>query len=140
VTPDELLKLVRGRGVLVWAVAPGQLRCRCQGPLPDDLRQLLLEHKAGLLALLPPPWDRVEADRLLALARAALARVEARHRAGRVTAAHRNVVALWLEVCEQYARDHESEARRGWDAMQLLRAAVRRLLGDAPAALGRPKR
>jgi hypothetical protein len=56
--PDELLKLVRSRGVSVWAAAPDRLRCRCRGPLPDDLRQLVLEHKAGLLALLPPPWDQ----------------------------------------------------------------------------------
>ena len=139
-TPDEVLELVRSRGVTLWAGPSGRLGWQCAGPPPDDLRQLLLEHKPALLALLPPPWDQVEADQLLGEARAALARVEARHRAGRVTAAHRNVVALWLEVCEQYARDHESEARRGWDAMQLLRAAVRRLLGDAPAALGRPKR
>jgi hypothetical protein len=151
-TPDEVLELVRSRGVTLWAGPSGRLGWQCAGPLPDDLRQLLLEHKPALLALLPPPWDQVEADQLLGEARAALARVEARYQAGRVTAVHRNVIALCVEVCEQYARGHELEARRGWDAMALLRGAVRRLLGAAttatvpavnpfpPTAIGRPKR
>jgi hypothetical protein len=72
-----------------------------------------------------PPWDQAEADRLLAEARAALAHAEGAHRAGRMTAVRRNLVALWLEVCEGYACDHDREAWRGWDALALLRSATR---------------
>jgi hypothetical protein len=36
-----------------------------------------------------------------------------------------------LAVCEGYVQNHEVEAARGWDAMQLLRGAVPNLLSIA---------
>ena len=83
---------------------------------------------------IPPqtfPWDQAEADRLLATARAALSHAEAEHRASRMTDARLAACRTWLAVCEAYVRDHESEARRGWDAMQLLRDAARRMAEKA---------
>jgi hypothetical protein len=123
--PDELLALAQYRGIELSAGPEGRLRWRCRGPLPEDLRRLLTEHKAALLELLPAPWDPVEADRLLQQVRTALAQAEAEHRAGRMTKVRVNTLSIWLEVAEGYVRDHELESRRGWDAMQLLRAAVR---------------
>jgi hypothetical protein len=120
-----ILAEVRSRGVLLSAGPNGRLRWRCKGTLPKDLLQLLAEHKLALLALLPQAWDAVEADRLLAEARAALAQAEVEHRAGRVTAVRLNVVRLWLEVAEGYVHNHQFEAQRGWDVMPLLRATVR---------------
>ena len=78
-----------------------------------------------------PAWDQVEADRLLASARAAVAHAEAEHRAGRMTDARLAACRTWVEMCEGYAADHESEARRGWDAMQLLRDATRQVTEKA---------
>jgi hypothetical protein len=126
-TADEVLKLAQSWGVALWAGSSGQLRWQCSGPLPADLRDLLVEHKPALLALLPPPWDQKEADRLLVGARAAVANAEAEHRAGRIPAARRNMAQIWLEVAEGLAANHEQEAGRGWDVMPLLRAATKRL-------------
>jgi hypothetical protein len=39
-----------------------------------------------------------------------------------------NVIGIYTEVCEGYVRDHELEAARGWDALDLLRSAVRSAL------------
>ena len=125
-TPDEVLTLARQRGVSLWPGPSGQLRWRCIGALPDDLRNLLVEHKSSLLAMLPPPWDQADAERLVAEARATVASAEAEHKAGRVTAVRLNVIRIWLEVVEGYMRDHAMEATRGWDVIPLLRSAVQR--------------
>jgi hypothetical protein len=131
--PIDVLKLARSRGLTLWAGPGGQLCWRCEGPLPDDLRALLTEHKSALLELLPPAWDQDEADRLLAEARSASEYAETKYKAGRMTDVQRNVVQIWLEVAEGYARDHEMEARRGWHVMPLLREAVREAVGKATA-------
>ena len=56
-------------------------------------------------------------------------RAEEECQAGRMTAVRRNVVGLWLMVCEGYVAEHELEARRGWNALDLLRS-VHRYLED----------
>jgi hypothetical protein len=128
----DVLRLVRERGVFLWPGPDGQLRWRCVGQLPDDLRQRLVAHKAEILALLPPRWNPSAAESLLAKVRVAVAHAAAEHKASRMTAVRRNVVGLWLEVCEGFARDHEVEARHGWDAMELLKRSA----GRAVAAAG----
>jgi len=74
-------------------------------------------------AAAPPTWDQAEAARLLAELRAA---VDAQRRAfgGSFPAPLSAVVADYLAVAEGYVANHEAEAARGWDAMQLL-AGVR---------------
>ena len=120
-TPMQLLAEARAAGLSV-VVECGQLVVR--GPKQTaDLARCLLSRKAEVLPLVPA-WDQAEADRLLSEARGAVARAEAAHQAGRMTAARRNVVAPWLDVCEGFARDRDSEALAGWGAMQLLRAAA----------------
>lgn len=53
-SPSEVLRVLAGRGVRVWAEG-GRLRFRAPGTLPDDLRALLSTHKPALLALLSCP-------------------------------------------------------------------------------------
>ena len=125
-SPGEVLALARSQGVILWAGTSGQLRWRCVRPLSDDLRNLLVEHKSSLLAMLPPPWDQADAERLLGEARATVASAEAEHKARRITAVRLNVIRIWLEVVEGYMRDHAMEATRGWDVIPLLRSAVQR--------------
>jgi hypothetical protein len=91
-------------------------------PIPAVVQPLSVVSCVPILA-----WDQVEADRFLATARAAVTHAEAEHRAGRITNVRLDACRTWQEVCEGYAADHESEARRGWDAMQLLRDASQRL-------------
>jgi hypothetical protein len=56
------------QGIELFATSDGKLRWRCQGSLPEGLRELLAEHKVELVALLEMgrPWDRSEPDRLVA--------------------------------------------------------------------------
>src|SRR5262249_38743087 len=139
VTAAELLAELTRQGVTLAAEGAG-IRVTPASRLCAALRGAVVAHKSALLELLrsgePSPasaggWDQAEADRLLAEAREALAHAEAERRAGRMTEARRNVVRTWLWVCEGYARDHEKEARRGWDALDLLRGASRRAVGAA---------
>jgi hypothetical protein len=48
---------------------------------------------------------------------------------GRLSAARRNAVALWVEVTACYVANCDAETRRGWGVMSLLRAAVRHAEG-----------
>jgi hypothetical protein len=124
-TPEELLAAATAAGLSVSAKAD---RLVVRGPRrAQALAEELLRHKEAILPLVPraPPWDQAEADRLLARVRAALAHAEVEHRAGRMDEARRNAVRTWLEVCEGYVRDREAEARRGWNALALLRSAAR---------------
>jgi len=131
-TPVQLLAQARVAGLSVVADA-GRLVVR--GPkVAADLARQLVARKAELLSLVPA-WDRAEADRLLSEARDAVARAEAAYRAGRMTEARRNAVALWRDVCEGFARDRGREALAGWDAMELLRRAARHAVEKA-AQLG----
>jgi hypothetical protein len=100
-----------------------------------DVAQRLIARKAEVLPLVPV-WDQAEADRLLSEARGAVSRAEAARQAGRMSAARRNVVALWLDVCEGFAWDRGREALAGWDAMDLLRAAARHAVEKAAEPTG----
>ena len=130
-TADEVLVLAQQHGVTVWPGEPGKLRYRSRrGPIPTDLRVLLVQHKPALLALLTTrlvaSWDQAEVDRLLGEVRGVLATAVIEHEAGRLTAAQLAAVRTWLEVAEEYARNHNLELARGWDMMVLIRSAVQR--------------
>ena len=131
-TPPQLLAQARAAGL---SVAVDGDRLVVRGPkVAADLARQLVARKAELLSLVPA-WDRAEADRLLSEARDAVARAEAAYRAGRMTEARRNAVALWRDVCEGFVRDRGREALAGWDAMELLRRAARHAVEKA-AQLG----
>jgi len=131
-TPVQLLAQAKAAGL---SVAVDGDRLVVRGPkVAADLARQLVARKAELLSLVPA-WDRAEADRLLSEARDAVARAEAAYRAGRMTEARRNAVALWRDVCEGFARDRGREALAGWDAMELLRGAARHAVEKA-AQLG----
>lgn len=76
-------------------------------------------------------WDQVEAERLLAHLREELARIERQKCRGRFPPELANVVADGLGIADGCVRNHEQEAARGWDAMQLLRGIVSSLLSVA---------
>jgi hypothetical protein len=101
----------------VPAESPGIFRSvawgRCAGPPP---------------AALLPPWNQAEADRLLTELREAVARAR-RDFGSPFPAALQAVVADGLTIAEGYVANHEAEARRGWDALQLLRKVRPWLLG-----------
>jgi hypothetical protein len=56
-TANELLDLAHSQGVELFLTAGGGLGWCAEGGLPDDLRQLLVENKAELLAALSPPVE-----------------------------------------------------------------------------------
>jgi hypothetical protein len=150
-----LLADLRRQGFELSAEGDG-VRVRPASLLPDGLRQAVGLHKAGLLALLrreatdpgqapplaprPLAWDQAEADRLLAELRAAAHCVGRAAEAGRARPALAAVAALCLRLGEKFDREHELEAARGWDAMELLRDAaaqarrIAREVGLAPDA------
>jgi hypothetical protein len=47
---------------------------------------------------------------------------------GRAPAVRAAALRTWLEVAEGYVSDPEREAARGWDALALLRGAVKQAL------------
>jgi hypothetical protein len=110
---------------------------------PQDLEAALAWHKR-LLTLgeawrsdqarfetLRSAWDPAEADRLLAHLRTELARIKWEKFRGQIPPALANVTADGLVIAEGYIRNHEQEAARGWDALQMLRDLVASLLGTA---------
>jgi hypothetical protein len=126
-SPAELLAEATAAGL---SVSEEGSRLVVRGPKrAQELARLLVARKDEILELVRarPAWNQVEADRLLTSARAAVTHAEAEHRAGRITDARLDACRTWVEVCEEYVRDHEFESRRGWDAMQLMRNATRRL-------------
>jgi len=143
-TPAALLEAACAAGL---SVSAEEDRIVVRGPRQAErLARQLVARKGELLPIVrsgvassrppPPPsqapaWDHAAADRLLAAARIAIAHAADECQAGRMTVIRRNVVALWLEVSEGYVRDHEMEARRGWDAMALLRSVVGRAVEAA---------
>ena len=143
-TGAEILTLAQERGVVVRAGPSGKLRWSCKNPPPDDLPdllRLLVCHKPALLAaLLSASWDQGEAERLLSEAQVILSHVEAECCAGRVTSARRNAAQIWMEVAEQYVRNHELEAKRNWNAMELLRSVVKRMETFSVASKNIPPR
>lgn len=117
-----VLEQARAAGVELWTTPEGALRWRSPTPLPEDLRQSLVAHKAELLALLrpAPPREQAEAERLLAELRAEVEQIKADF-AGDLPTPLANLLADGLAIAEGYIVNHEAEASRGWDALDLLR-------------------
>jgi hypothetical protein len=148
VSAAELLADLIRQGFTLTPEGEG-IRVTPASRLTPAARQAIADHKPALLALLAAPhrpvpgfvWDQAEAERLLAEVRASAAQAEAQSAAGRLTTVRRNLVLLWVEVAEGYVENHEMEARRGWDAMKLLRSAVCRaadlVAGSQTAGSGR---
>jgi hypothetical protein len=107
--------------------------------LTEQQQEAIRAHKPALLTLLAAPpqlapsftWDQAEAERLLGQIREALARVERAVAADEAPAHRVAVVQLWLEVAEGFVKNRKAEAARGWDALDLLRGAVRQGLRAA---------
>jgi hypothetical protein len=107
-----------------------------------------LDLARGALAAVPPeqncpenevneqsrPWDHAAADSLLTNLRADVARLK-QDLDGAVPPALAAVAADLLSLAEGYVRDHEREAIRGWDALELLRRLRPALLGAVANAL-----
>jgi len=70
-----------------------------------------------------PPWDQGAADAALGELRAEVAAVQVAF-GGRTPAPLANVLADALAIAEGYIANREMEARRGWDALELLRGMV----------------
>jgi hypothetical protein len=70
-----------------------------------------------------PAWDQAAAGRLLAELRAEVAAVEAVF-GGRTPAPLATAMADALAIAEGYVANHDLEARRGWDALALLRGVA----------------
>jgi hypothetical protein len=104
------------RGKLVW-VAPGEP--------PADVLADLAANKLQVLALLHlgSTWDPAEAERLQAGLRSEVDMVRAGF-GGRPPAPLAALLADALTIGERYVRDHQVEAARGWDPLDLLRDLV----------------
>jgi hypothetical protein len=104
------------RGKLVW-VAPGEP--------PADVLADLAANKLQVLGLLhlSSTWDPAEAERLLAGLRSEVDMVRAGF-GGVPPAPLAMLLADALTIGERYIRDHEIEAARGWNALELLRDLV----------------
>jgi hypothetical protein len=102
VTPQEVLARAQALGVQVVADS-NSLRVRSRGELPEGLRQLLAEHKAGLLAALAA-WDQVRADTILA---EVLARLDAAAAGRGRTASQLRVLTIYRNLAQRYHRDRD---------------------------------
>jgi hypothetical protein len=80
----------------------------------------------------PPAWGPGEAAQLLADLRAVSARAAREDFGGRPPGAFVRVAGDLVELAEGYVTNHEAEATRGWDALQLLRG-LRPVLTQAVA-------
>jgi hypothetical protein len=149
VTAAELLADLTRQGFTLARAGEG-IRVTPTSRLTAEQRRAIVAHKPALLALLAGlerwygafAWDQAEADYLLARLREGLARVETAVAAGRAPAARASALRTWLDVAEGYVSGKEREAARGWDALRLLRAAVRRALalaGGETAGAPRPQ-
>jgi hypothetical protein len=146
VSAAELLASLTREGLTLDPEGEG-IRVTPASRLTPAARQAIAAHKPALLDLLAAlrrptsafAWDQVEAERLLAEVREALARVEAAVAAGKAPPARRDVLRTWLEVAEGFVSDREREAACGWDALELLRGTarqVRRAAAGGPAENG----
>ena len=91
---------------------------------PADLLAALKDNKSAVRRLLSrpavPPWDAAAAAGLLGELRDEVAKTRAAF--GGVPPAPLAVLfADAIVIGERYVREHELEAARGWDAMELLR-------------------
>jgi hypothetical protein len=74
----------------------------------------------------------------LAELRDGLARIEREQYHAKFPPHLARVVEIGVKLCGAYVRDHEAEAARGWDALELLRGAVPDLLSIADGTRWRP--
>lgn len=127
-TAAELLSGLTHQGFVLAREADG-IRVRPASRLSADLRQAIIANRAELLELLHVAgpslaacvsWDPAAADVLLAKLRAEVAAVDAAF-ARQTPAPLANVLADALTIAAGYVANHELEARRGWDALELLR-------------------
>jgi hypothetical protein len=128
------------------AAEGGGIRLRPASRLTEDLRQVIRANKPELLAIIssaatlvtpvpaskpsaPPvaPWDAAEANRLLEELRVDIRRIESVDFGGRPPTPLQHVLADALVIAEGFIANHELEAARGWDALDLLRGVVRRV-------------
>jgi hypothetical protein len=129
---EVLLAELSARGIELQARGD-RLRFGPREAATPDLVQQLKIHKAELLALLsqppaaPPPWDEAEARQLLSELHAEVDQLRQLHFGGTFPEPLATVVADYLAVAEAYVTDHEGEASRGWDALELLRGVLPRL-------------
>jgi hypothetical protein len=138
VTAADLLADLTRQGFTLAREGEG-IRVTPVSRLAAEQRRAVVAHKPALLALLAAPggasgafaWDQAEADRLLVRLRDVLARVEAAVAAGNAPAVRAAALRTWLDVAEGFVKDREREAARGWDALELVRAAVSRALALA---------
>jgi hypothetical protein len=119
-TLAAVLAEAHAAGVELSATPEGKIRWRCPGTLPEGIRQEIVCHKAELLALLQV-WDQSAADSLLAELQAEVARIQREDFGGRLPPPLANVLADAIAIAQGYVTNHEAEARRGWDALELLR-------------------
>ena len=139
-TPAQLLATAHAARLSVTA-QDGRLVVR--GPKRvEGLARHLVRRKVELLPLVQscaaapainptPAWDQAEAERLLATVREAFSRVEANVAAGKAPLVRLAVLRIWHEVAEEYVRSREVEARRSWNALELLRSVGHRCTAAA---------
>jgi hypothetical protein len=120
VTRAELHTYCRFVGIYLFAEPGGELGWEADGDPSHELLADLKAHKAQILTLLPPPWDQAEADRVLAELHAEVEKLKAGFGKKLPTPLARMLDDA-VVIGQRYIRDHELEARRGWDAMELLR-------------------
>jgi hypothetical protein len=134
-----------------------QLHAWPSNRLTEEDRATLRGHKRAILETLPqnaqnekngettrpepPPgvrWDQAEAERLLAGLRDEAEQIARRYFDGAPPPLFRTLAADLLAIGEGYVRGHEIEARRGWDALELLRG-LGPLLGQVAGLVERLK-
>jgi hypothetical protein len=128
VTAADVLRQARAANVELSATSEGKLRWRSPARLTDDLHKKLTVHKAELLELLQRPtllphgfvWDAAAAEVSLVELRAEISRVET-ELGGALPEPLATLLADAVVIGKRYISNHELEARRGWDAMELLR-------------------
>jgi hypothetical protein len=124
---EQLLADIAAQGIELQAYGD-QLRFRPAGALTPELIQQLRIHKTELLARLSnertPPWDQAEADRLLSELQEEVERLRRELFAGKFPKDLDTVVKDGLDIAASYIRNHEEEAARGWDPLELLRGVL----------------
>lgn len=81
------------------------------------------------------PWDAAGAERTLRDLTTELLRIECQVYRGRFPDRVRSVVDIGLEMCRGYVANHQLEAARGYDPMELLRSGA---AWTVAVAKGRP--
>jgi hypothetical protein len=127
------------RSPLAKILARSRLESAPPAPDPPATDRDVIQTAARVSGTLSPvpPWDQTEADRLLADLRAAVTRARQEF-GGPFPADLQAVVADGIAIAEGYVANHEAEARRGWDALQLLRKVKPRLLATVARVKGTP--